>query len=253
MSSKAMKIGHLAQATGLTVRTLHWYDQIGLLKPSLKTESGHRLYSPSDIARLQQIKSLQELGFGLKEIGGILSRPELRPEEVIGHQLKLLNDRINHQIRLRQRLESLAGRYRTKTTIAVSELLKTIKDILQMEKYYTKEQLEKLRQRRESLGEETIFAAEAEWKELFRKYEAEMKKGTDPSSEPVQKLAKRSWELIDAFTGRDSGIEKSLGNMYRQAKGGPDVMAQHGIQLDPRVWEYMGQAMQAFKRAPAEK
>ena len=116
-----------------------------------------------------------------------------------------------------------------------------------MEKYYTPEQLEKLRQRKESLGEESIRSAEEEWKELFKKYQDEMEKGTNPSAEPVQILAKRSWELIAAFTGGDVGTEKSLGHM-QQLEGAPNVMAQHGIQLDPRVWEFMGRAMQAYKR-----
>lgn len=116
-----------------------------------------------------------------------------------------------------------------------------------MEKYYTPGQLEKLKQRRETLGDETIRSAEAEWQVLLKKYETEMKKGTDPSSEPVQKLAKRSWDLIAAFTGGDTGIEKSLGKMYHR-EGAPNVLAQHGIQLDPHVWEFMGRAMQAYKR-----
>ena len=120
-----------------------------------------------------------------------------------------------------------------------------------MEKYYTPEQLEKLRQRRGELGEETIRNAEEEWKELFKKYEIEMKKGTDPSAEPVKKLAQRSWELVAAFTGGDAGIEQSLGSMYQQ-EGGHNVMAQHGLDIDPSVWEYMGRAMQAHKPAKSK-
>ena len=115
-----------------------------------------------------------------------------------------------------------------------------------MEKYYTPEQIKKLKQRKEMLGEETIRSAETEWMELFKQYKVEMDKGTDPAAESVQKLARRSQELIAAFTGGDSGIEKSLGHMY-QKEGGPNVMAQHGVQLDPSVWEYMGKAMSALK------
>lgn len=117
-----------------------------------------------------------------------------------------------------------------------------------MEKYYTPEQLEKLKERRERLGEKTILDAESEWKELFKKYKKEMDQGTDPAAEPVQKLAHRSMELIAAFTGGDQGIKKSLGQMYQQ-EGGPQVMAQHGIQLDADVWDYMGRAMSALKKS----
>ncbi|MCJ7580387.1 MAG: TipAS antibiotic-recognition domain-containing protein [Candidatus Aminicenantes bacterium] len=117
-----------------------------------------------------------------------------------------------------------------------------------MEKYYTPEQLKKLKERKEALGDEAIHNAEAEWMELFEKYKDEMDKGTDPAAESVQKLARRSQELIAAFTGGDSGIEKSLGHMYQQ-EGGPNVMAQHSVQLDPSVWEYMGKAMSALKNS----
>ncbi len=117
-----------------------------------------------------------------------------------------------------------------------------------MEKYYTPEQLNELKKRRELLGEKKIHSAEADWLELFEKYKTEMEKETDPKEEAVQKLARRSQELIAAFTGGDPGIEKSLGHMYQQ-EGGPGVMAQQGFQLDSDVWEYMGKAMSALKKS----
>ena len=72
MPFEALKVGELARRTGLTVRTLHHYDAIGLLRPSGRTDSahgsGHRLYTAADVARLQQILSLKHLGFGLEQI-----------------------------------------------------------------------------------------------------------------------------------------------------------------------------------------
>ena len=59
MRSAPRKVGELARQTGLSVRTLHYYDEIGLLSPSYRTETGYRLYAAVDIARLQQIKSLR--------------------------------------------------------------------------------------------------------------------------------------------------------------------------------------------------
>lgn len=76
MRSPAMKVGELAKKTGVSVRTLHYYDEIGLLEPSCHTEAGYRLYTTSDIVRLQQIKSLQQLGFSLEEIRECLERPD---------------------------------------------------------------------------------------------------------------------------------------------------------------------------------
>ena len=83
MKFEALKVGELARRTGLTVRTLHHYDDIGLLKPSLHTDSGHRLYTDSDIERLQQILSLRHLGFALEEVRACLDRSDFSPLEVI--------------------------------------------------------------------------------------------------------------------------------------------------------------------------
>ncbi len=67
------KVGDIAKLTGLTVRTLRFYDQIGLFSPSGQTESGHRLYNELDLSRLHQILSLKELGLSLEEIKSVLS------------------------------------------------------------------------------------------------------------------------------------------------------------------------------------
>jgi len=77
------KVGDLAQRTGLSVRTLHYYDEIGLLRPSLHTEAGHRLYTAADVARLQQVLSLRQLGFSLEQVRDCLDRPGFSPLEVI--------------------------------------------------------------------------------------------------------------------------------------------------------------------------
>src|SRR5438128_9914377 len=81
MRFDALKVGELARRTGLTIRTLHHYDEIGLVKPSLHTESGHRLYTAADVARLQQVLSLRQLGFALEENAGCLDRPGCSPRE----------------------------------------------------------------------------------------------------------------------------------------------------------------------------
>src|SRR5436309_2013653 len=79
----ALKVGELARRTGVSVRTLHYYDQIGLLEPSHHTPVGHRLYASGEISRLQQIRSLQQLGFTLEEIRDLLEGPGLSAEEVL--------------------------------------------------------------------------------------------------------------------------------------------------------------------------
>lgn len=247
MQLTAMKVGKLSKLSGISVRTLHYYDGIGLLKPSRRTESGHRIYTDADIARLQQIKSLQGLGFSLDEIQEMLTQQNQTPVRILRRQISLLNNQIDLKIRLRHQLESLVERYRLSQKIPVEELLQTIKEITKMDKYYTPEQLEKLRQRGKILGEEAIRDAEQEWLKIFKDFKKAMEEGQETESEQVQQIAQKAKKLIQAFTGGDSGIAKSLSNMY-QSEGGPNIMARHGIQIDQKVWSYMQKALMALKQ-----
>src|SRR5438270_4402650 len=123
MRFEALKVGELARRTGLTVRTLHHYDEIGLLKPSLHTESGHRLYTANDIARLQQIVSLRQLGFSLEEVAGCLHRPGFSPLEVIRLHAARLRDQIKLQQGLCERLDALAAYFETAGEVSAEAFL----------------------------------------------------------------------------------------------------------------------------------
>src|SRR6478752_6178684 len=93
------KVGELAERTGLTVRTLHHYDAMGLLSPSGRTDSahgaGHRLYNAADLAKLQQITSLKLLGFSLDQIRDYLARSDYDPRRRSGQGGERLRRRIS--------------------------------------------------------------------------------------------------------------------------------------------------------------
>src|SRR4029077_10706845 len=96
---------------------------------------------------------------------------------------------------------------------AADEFLTTIEEMTMIEKYYTPEQLEYLRKRREEAGEageERIRQGPALWADLIAAFRAEMEKGTDPADPKVQALEKRRQGLVNEFTGGDPGIEQSL-------------------------------------------
>jgi DNA-binding transcriptional MerR regulator len=210
------KVGELARQTGLSVRTLHWYDEIGLLSPSHHTEAGHRLYAAGDLARLQQIKSLRQLGFSLEEIRDCLGRADFSPLHVIELHLARLREQIAAQQRLCDRLEALAAGFRSAGTVSAGEFLQTIEAMNMVEKYYTPEQLAELTERGRQMGEDRIRAVEAQWTELLAQIRSHMQQGTDPASEPVRQLARRCTELIEAFTGGNPEIARSLQRMWHE-------------------------------------
>lgn len=210
------KVGELAKRTGVSVRTLHHYDEIGLLSPSHRSAAGYRLYVSDDVRRLQQILSLRTLGFSLEGIKELLSRPGVTLDRVLQLQIQHLKERIALQQRLCDRLESIAERWRAHETIPTEEFLQIIEETNMYAKYYTPEQMEELKARRETVGDDRIRQSEGEWQELMAQVRAEMDNGTDPADERVQQLARRWMGLVQEFTAGNPGLETSAGRMWQE-------------------------------------
>jgi DNA-binding transcriptional MerR regulator len=245
MRAGVWKVGDLVKRTGLSIRTLHYYEEVGLLAPSCRTQAGHRLYGESDIIRLQHIMSLRQLGFSLDEIRDCLGSEDFSFERVIELHISRLKEQIETGRRLCNHLEAIAASLRLSGDVSVEELIQTIEEISMIEKYYTPEQLAGLKERREQIGEERIRQVEAEWQELMDEVRAEMNQGTDPASERVQRLAARWTGLVEEFTNNDPGIERAVGKMWQQEEN------IHGI--DTRrmreMMEYISKASAARKQS----
>ena len=98
-------VGAVARMSGVTVRTLHHYDEIGLLHPSARSDNGYRRYADGDLERLQRILFYRELGFGLDEIGKLMTDGDA---DAIGHlrrQHAMLRDRIGRMERMAAAVE----------------------------------------------------------------------------------------------------------------------------------------------------
>ena len=233
MQFEALKVGELARRTSLTVRTLHHYDEIGLLKPSLHSEAGYRLYTAADVARLQQVLSLRQLGFALEEVRDCLDRPDFSPLEVIRLHVARLREQIELQWKLCERLEALGEHFRTAEEVSADEFLFTIEMMTMIEKYYTPEQLAQLeaRAKAKEVPQEVIDQAPQQWSDLFAAVTAEMEAGTDPADPKAQELAKRWLALVTLFTGGDPGIYNSLRSMYENEDNvmGTDTMAMRPV------------------------
>lgn len=103
------KVGELARASGLTVRTLRYYDQIGLLRPSQRSGGGHRLYTEGDVRRLYRIRLLREVGLPLEQIGRAMDDPGWDLAGAVRHHLTSLDRRMSAAHRLRNRLSAMAS------------------------------------------------------------------------------------------------------------------------------------------------
>ena len=136
MRFQVLRVGELARRTGLTIRALHHYDEIGLVRPSRHSEAGYRLYTSADIARLQQVVSLRQLGFSLEEIRACLEQPGFSPRELLRQHIDRLKEKIALQASSCERLEGIAVRFRAAQD-AAEDFLRTIERMIMIEHYYT--------------------------------------------------------------------------------------------------------------------
>ncbi|NQS75930.1 MAG: MerR family transcriptional regulator [Peptococcaceae bacterium] len=128
------KVGELAKQTGLSVRTLHYYDQVGLLVPSRNKDNGHRLYTETDIVRLQQIIALKYLGYSLDNIKGLLQDIDYSSGEVINLHINQLRKHIKFQRDLCLMLEKIAECLRLQKEVTAEQFIEIINAIKNAEK-----------------------------------------------------------------------------------------------------------------------
>jgi MerR family transcriptional regulator, thiopeptide resistance regulator len=214
-----VKVGELARRTGLTVRALHHYDAIGLLKPSLYSEAGHRLYAAGDVARLQRIVSLRQLGFSLDEIRDCLDRPDFAPLAVVELHVARLKERIERERSLCAGLEMVASLLRTVGEVSTDDLLRTIEAMTTMENLYTPDQMKQFEEIAKKVGPEEIQAVQDGWTALFAELRANP--NLDPASPEARALADR-WDELQERTKRGyegyPQVWDAIGDNYKAGK-----------------------------------
>lgn len=248
--SRFYPVRKFAGLAGVTVRTLHYYDRLGLLQP-VRNEAGYRCYQLRDLERLEQIVALRFLGLPLKRIrilldqGAGLSSALRMQREVLEEKRRLL-DRAIQAI-------SDAERAIRPGKPAESTALKRIIEAIAMQndtnwtrKYYTEEAWAKIEERKGEWSPELQERISQQWTDLFRDVEAAL--GEDPAGQTAQALAQRWQTLVEAFTGADPGVTSGLKQLYADRPNWPSEFQQQMTPFgNPRVWEFMNQVLACRK------
>jgi MerR family transcriptional regulator, thiopeptide resistance regulator len=236
--SRSFRAGQFADRAGVTVRTLHHYDRLGLLKPSGRSEAGYRLYTESDLVRLEQIVTLKFIGFPLKQIAELLNRKPLDLLSVLRLQRKIIAEkrrRLDLAIRAIESAERVIQdgasksislqKTRSLRTNEEWEAFRKIIEVIKMQqewefvnKYYTDEQLADLRSR---WNPDLQAKVQTDWAALIHDVELAVAATEDPASERSQELAARWNALTNAFTGGDPGIAQGLKQLYADKSNWP--------------------------------
>ena len=133
MNEEVWKVGALAELTGVTVRALHHYDHVGLLVPSGRSASGHRLYSAGDVSRLYRICVLRRLGFPLERIAEVLDDSEWQLREAMTRHLDDTRRRASVAARLVTRLAEMSTAINEFDGPSTEELFSTIEEMTMLE------------------------------------------------------------------------------------------------------------------------
>lgn len=238
-----LKVGELAKRYGLTVRTLHHYDAIGLLTPSARSDSGYRLYHRADVARLHQIQALRRFGLALADIGNILASPGPHLAPIVDRQIRLLDEQLAEGRRLRDRLSRLQGQLARGEEPELADWLTTLEMMTMYDKYFSAQELKRFPLLN---GEEKTVAAE--WAALVKSVRAAMDAGIPAASPDAQALAKRWMGMLVRDTGGDPRLLAKLNAMHFQE---PTIQEQTGV--TPDVMAYIHQAATETKLAIYER
>ena len=210
-----MTVHEVSKLTGVSVRALHHYDQLGLLKPAEVTEAGYRLYDEGSLARLQSILLFRELQFPLKDIGEILDSPTFDRNKALDQQIRLLELQKEH-------LENLIEFAKGMKLVGVKRMTDfTAFDTKKIDDYareakaswgQTKEWQEYEQKSKGRTKEQTAAISEG-MMDIFKDFGAI--RDTDPAAEPAQALVKRLQSYItEHFYTCSDEILLSLSGMY---------------------------------------
>ena len=209
-----------ARLSKVTVRTLHHYDRIGLLKPKHLDRKGFRLYGENEFARLQQITTLKFIGFSLTQIKEILAGREFDLAETLALQKKIIEAQRN---RLDLALEAInrAENSFKENGSTDWESFNQIIEVINMEqntdwtrKYYSESAQKKIEERKNLWSPELQERVTKDWNDLTNDIETAIADGVKPTDEPAQKLVARWNALIDEFTGGHADVREGLDKMY---------------------------------------
>jgi len=209
----ALKIGELAAQAGVTVRALHHYDSIGLLRPSGRSAGGYRLYRAEDLARLHGIQSLRQLGVPLAEVARLLDGSAPSLDAVLAQQIDLLDRQIARAQALRERLGAIRMALASGRKTDIGDRLASLALIGAYNRYFSPAELHWAASRWQPI--------EADWKVLVQAIRTAMDRSVPAAAVETQALALQWIDLATRWLDGDTRFLGRWGTMLREQPGLP--------------------------------
>ena len=248
----AYTVKELAQISGISVRTLHWYDAVGLLKPAYHGANGYRYYEEEQLLKLQQILFFRELGFELKQIRKVLGRGDFDKIVALTSHREVLKKNVLRTKKLIKTIDKTIEHLKGTKKMKEKEMFAGFSKEKQAEydKYlidsgrHTAEELEAGRKRLEKWQPDDWKKVQVEWEALLKDYVSAIEKG--PNSVEARDCVKRHLQYLKKF-----GIETKKEELVEKASfylGHPDwkkVFDAH----HPKLQEFIMQAIEVFAKS----
>jgi len=207
--SQYLKIGELAQITGVTVRTLHYYDEIDLLKPAKITEQGHRLYDIKNLTTLYLIISLKEMGLKLNEIRKLIYDRSIDVQKFVEIQITKVQEEIAQKQLFLRRLLKLKHELEERDNIAIDDVKELVPFIhSSADQYLTKEQFEKIK--KNLAKDQAKSKREANWFRFIAKLEYCYKNNLPKTDVNARECINFWQEFMNKTIGNDEKLKDSI-------------------------------------------
>ncbi|WP_456578944.1 MerR family transcriptional regulator [Blastococcus sp. SYSU D00868] len=215
-------MGEVAALTGVTVRTLHHYDRIGLLSPSGRSAAGYRRYSADDLDRLHQVLVYRALGFSLEEVAALLDDPSVDPLEHLRRQHRLLLDRLEEHRQLLAAVEKEMEARQMGISLTPEERFEVFGEhdparyeAEVQERWGETDAYRQSRQRTRGYTKEDWLRIKAEGEALTRRMAEALRAGVAPDSAAAMDLAEEHRQQITRdFYDCPPEMHAGLGRMY---------------------------------------
>jgi DNA-binding transcriptional MerR regulator len=244
-----MNVGEVAALAGVTVRTLHHYDRIGLLSPSGRTGAGYRQYGPADLDRLHQVLLYRELGFPLEEVATLLDAPDADPEAHLRRQHRLLRDRLERTQAMVAAVEKEMEARSMGISLTPEERFEVFGDWLPEEyeaeaeqKWGETEAWAQSKRRTTAYSKDDWLRIKAEGDDIEARFAAALRGGVPADSEAAMDLAEEHRQQIDRnFYDCPPQMHAGLGRMYVE----DERFTAHYEEITPGLAQYVSTAIQA--------
>jgi MerR family transcriptional regulator, thiopeptide resistance regulator len=244
------KAKEFAQLAGVTVRALHHYDRLGLLRPK-RSQNGYRAYCEQDLVRLEQIVALKFVGLPLRRMKTLLERGGSELAGALRMQRKVLEarrDLLDQAIEAIRHAETAAEAGQRPDAAILTKIIEVMEmqnDAEWTMKYYTGGAQAKVAERRQLWSPELQERVSREWLELIRDVEGAL--GEDPAGQKGRALAARWTGLVEEFTGGDPEVTSGLKKLYADRVNWPSQAKEQmqPFRISPEVWGFINAAIRA--------